>query len=95
MGWIKKTKPGPIDLGTRHLDEITEPALYSQPFASRATKAQGYPFDGQPGILEVKLWRAGDGAVIAIYTASEGATASRSFYTVWRSWRDSMGRAVT
>lgn len=58
MGWMKKTKPGPVDLGTAHLNTVTASNWqgYTQPFAARATKAQGYPFEGIAGHMQILPW---------------------------------------
>lgn len=96
MGWIKKSKTGPIDLGTAHLDSIVEPNTYIQPFASRATKANGYPFDGVAGTLEVLPWNPSNGNVIVVFHSWDRGSAKRTYYNgLWRPWLDMIGKAVT
>lgn len=96
MSWIKKAKPGPIDIGTAHLDSITVPDIYVQPFASRATKANGYPFDGVAGTLELLPWNPASGNVIAIFHSWDRGSAKRTLYLGnWRPWLDMTGKAVS
>jgi len=80
--------PDPIDLGTAHLDTITEPGDYTQIFASRATKANGYPHDGEAGILSIRTWNVGNAYVIATFTPwRRAAMAKRTLYsTGWQEW---------
>ncbi len=97
MGWIKRPRRSPIDLGTAHLNTITTPADegYTQIFASRATKAQGYPFDGIAGHLQLLPWNPATGSVIAVFTTWNGAIAKRVYYNgSWQAWLDATGKAV-
>lgn len=94
MGWIKRPKPGPIDLGTRHLDSVVTPDLYTQRYTSRSTKANGYPFEGKAGVLEVLPWIA-DTGVIQRWTSQAGGIATRYYLNgSWQRWMDATGTAV-
>lgn len=96
MSWRKLLKPGPVDLGREHLNEVIEPDTYVQPFASRATRAQGYPFEGQGVHLEVLPWRPSDGGVIQRATPQNGVIVTRYWLTgTWSAWRDTTGRTVS
>lgn len=97
MGWIKRPRRSPIDHGTAHLNTITTPndEGYTQIFASRATKAQGYPYDGIAGHLQILPWNASSGSVIAVFTTWNGGIAKRVFYNgSWQAWLDTTGKAV-
>lgn len=95
MGWLKRPRRAPIDLGTTHLDEVVTPDEYTQIFASRATKAQGYPFEGIAGHMKILPWNPANGAVIAVFTTWTGGIAKRTYYQgSWRAWVDPMGKAV-
>lgn len=93
----KGTWDDPIDLGTAHLDTITTPGYYTQIFASRATKAQGYPHNDEAGVLEVKTWNKASGYTIAIYTPWRAAQmAKRTLYSSgWQTWYGVNGTAIT
>ena len=92
----KGTWDDPIDLGTVHLDTITTPGFYTQIFASRATKAKGYPHDSAAGVLEVKMWNKANGYVIAVYTPWQSkAMAKRTLYqSGWQTWFGVDGSAL-
>lgn len=96
MGWRKLLKPGPINLGTQHLDTIMAPDVYVQPFASRATNSNGYPWDGIAGTLEVLPWNPTAGNVIAVFTSWDRGIAKRVYHNgVWREWLDAMGTVIS
>lgn len=88
--------PVPIDLGTAHLDTITTPGDYTQIFASRATKAQGYPHEGSAGILSVRAWNAANGYVIQTFTPWQSAAmAKRTKYSSgFQTWFGVNGSAL-
>ena len=97
MAWTKRPRRAPVDLGTAHLNTITtaNEQGYTQIFAARATKAQGYPYDGIAGHLQILPWNASTGSVIAVFTSWNGGIAKRVFYNgVWQSWLDASGKAV-
>lgn len=93
MGWIKRPPRSPKRLTSQHLDEVLIPDDYQQPFASQATKARGYPWEGLAGRLEVREWTAD--SLICVYITWSGGIAKRAFYNgTWRPWLDAMGKAV-
>ena len=95
MGWKRLLKPGPVDLGITHLDAVTEPGVYTQIFAGRATKAQGYPFEGKAGTLVIHPWNPSSGNVIAVFHSWDAGSAKRTLYNgAWRPWLDLTGKAV-
>lgn len=94
MGWLKRPKPGPVDLGTSHLNSIIAPDLYTQIYTARATLAQGYPFEGKAGVLEVLPWN-GDAGVIQRWTSQAGGVATRYYLRgSWQLWMNAVGERV-
>lgn len=86
----------PKDLGTDHLDIVTGRGRFYQPFASRATKAQGYPWEGVAGILTVDVWNPANGNMIATFTSWDRGIAKRTLYLgTWRPWLDPLGNTIT
>lgn len=84
------------NLGTAHLDTVTTPGPYHQPFASRATKAQGYPWEGVAGVLDIELWNPANGNCIATYKSWDRGIAKRTLYLgAWRDWLDASGNTIT
>lgn len=88
--------PAPIDLGTAHLDTIITPGDYTQIFAARATKAQGYPHEGAAGILSVRAWNTANGYVIQTFTPwQSNAMAKRTKYSSgFQTWFGVNGAAL-
>lgn len=85
----------PQDLGTAHLDTVVTPGPHYQPFASRATKAQGYPWDGVAGILDVQVWNPANGNLIATFKSWNRGTAKRTYYLgEWLEWLDAFGEPI-
>ena len=86
----------PKDLGTAHLDTVTERGRYYQPFAIRATKAQGYPWDQVAGVLSVDIWNPSNGNLIVTYKSWDRGIAKRTYYNgLWRPWLDASGKTIT
>lgn len=93
--WRKLLKPGPIDLGTRHLNDVTVPDEYVQPYGARVTKAQGYPIEGVGGLYKLIDWNPVSGSQIATFTTpSAGIFTTYKLNGTWRTWTDAMGRPV-
>lgn len=92
----KGTWDDPADLRTAHLDTITTPGFYTQIFASRAIKTQGYPHESAAGVLEVKVWNKSAGNVIQIYTPWQSAAmVKRTRYNgSWQTWYGVNGQAL-
>lgn len=56
MGWNRKSRPAPIDLGTRNLDDVLEPNDYSQRSNAQTTTGN-YPSPGfSAGSMRVSRW---------------------------------------
>lgn len=85
----------PKDLGTAHLDTATARGRFYQPFAARATKAQGYPWEGVAGILTVDVWNPSNGNMIATFKSWDRGAAKRTLYMgTWRPWLDFNGNPI-
>lgn len=85
----------PKELGTVHLDTVVKPSKYYQPFAPRSTKAQGYPWEGVAGNLEVEVWNPANGSLIVTFKSWDRGIAKRTLYNgTWRAWLDANGNTI-
>ena len=88
------TISNPIDLGTAHLDTITTPDHYTQRFTGRATIANGYPYEGRAGVLEVLAWHPT--GIIQRWTSQAGGVATRYMLSGnWQQWQNAMAQTIT
>ena len=88
------TMPNPSDLGTAHLDTITTPGHYAQRFQARATLANGYPYEGRAGVLEVLAWHPT--GIIQRWTSQAGGVATRYLLSGnWQQWQNAMAQTIT
>ena len=95
--WRKLLKPGPVELGTQHLDGVTVPDTYVQRTSAVPLKSLGYPYDGVPGTLMVLPWNPAIPRVIAVfYPWSERPIVKRTSNAdgTWRPWVDALGNEV-
>lgn len=83
-GWVRR-RPASIQIGTRHLDQVTEPGTYMQHRTADATTDRGYPWPF-PGVLRVMDWQPG--VPMQIYYTRNQATYRRTMYLgQWEPWR--------
>lgn len=95
--WRKLLNPGPVELGTQHLDSVIEPDTYVCRTTANALTERGYPYEGVSGTLVVLPWNPAIPRVIAVfYPWSERPIAKRTSNSdgTWRPWVDALGQEV-
>lgn len=77
----------PVLVSTGTLDDISDAGYYLTTVAGQATTANGYPYDGATGELEVKK-ASGSTLITQYYKTSTGRLFYRQKATSWSAWLD-------